>query len=66
MKDNFKKMHVQRNKWKSQNRNATCWAFYYVNNNKEINVKFPQTNKCIFCYTSPMLVSYIKTQARKD
>lgn len=30
IKDNFKKMHVQLNKWKNHNGNATCWAFYYV------------------------------------
>lgn len=38
MKENFKKLHVQINKWKVHNRNATCWAFYCVNNNKKIDV----------------------------
>ncbi len=38
MTDNFK--HVQRNKWKIHNRNAICWAYYCVNNNKEVDVKF--------------------------
>jgi hypothetical protein len=45
MKDNFKNIHVQRNKWKSHNGNATCWAFYCVNDNKEVDVKFLQTKK---------------------
>ncbi len=66
MKNNFKNIHVQRNKWKSHNGNATCWAFYCVNANKEVDVKFLEITKCIFCYTSPVLVSNIKTQARKD
>jgi hypothetical protein len=38
MKENFKKLHVQINKWKGHNRNATCWAFYCVNDNKKIDV----------------------------
>jgi hypothetical protein len=59
-------MHVQRNKWKSHNGNATCWAFYYVDDIKEVDVKFLQTNECIFRYTSLVLVSNIKTQTRKD
>ncbi len=65
MKQNFKKLHVQINKWKGHNRNATCWAFYCVNNNKEVDMKFPQNMKCIFCYISLLLVSNLKTQARK-
>jgi len=65
MKENFKKLYLQRNKWKGHNRNATCWTFYCLNNNKEVDVKFPQTMKCILCYTSLVLVSNLKTQARK-
>jgi hypothetical protein len=38
-------MDVQRNEWKSHNGNATCWAFYYVDDIKEVDVKFLQTNK---------------------
>ncbi len=49
MKQNLKNLHLQRNKWKGHNRNATCWAFYYVNDNKKIDIKFPQTMKCIIC-----------------
>jgi hypothetical protein len=30
-----KKFHVQKNKWKSHNRNALCWGFYCVNDNKK-------------------------------
>ncbi len=36
MKQNLKNLHLQKNKWKGHNRNATCWAFYYVNDNKKI------------------------------
>jgi len=65
MKDTLKKLHVQRNKWKGHNRNSICWAFYCVNDNKRIDVIFFQTMIFIICYTSLMLVSNIKTQAKK-
>jgi hypothetical protein len=67
MKENLEKLYVQRIKWKlGHNRNATCWAFYYVNDNKEVDVKFLQIMKYILCYINPMLVSNMKTQARKS
>ncbi len=65
MKENFKKLLVQKNKWKGHNRNATCWASYCVIDNKKVDVKFPQTMRCIICYTSLMLVSNLKTPTRK-
>ncbi len=65
MKENFKKLHVQINKSKGHNRNAKHWAFFCLNNNKEVDTKFFQTMKCIFCYISLLLVSNLKTQARK-
>ncbi len=36
-----KKLHAQRVFWKRNNKNALCWAFYHVNDNKEVNVKTP-------------------------
>jgi hypothetical protein len=35
----LKKMHLQIRKWKYDSRNALCWSFYYVNDNKAMNVK---------------------------
>jgi hypothetical protein len=67
MKENLKKLYVQRIKWKlGHNRNATCWPFYCVNDNKKVDVKFLQIMKYILCYINPMLVSNIKTQAKKN
>jgi hypothetical protein len=67
MKENLEKLYVQRIKWKlGHNRNATCWAFYYVNDNKEVDVKFLQIIRCIeLCYINLMLVFNMKIQARK-
>ncbi len=31
------------------NKNALCWAFYCVNDNKKINVTSPKTICCILC-----------------
>jgi hypothetical protein len=36
-----------------------------VNDNKDVDVKCPQTMRCILCYNSPILFCNPKTQARK-
>ncbi len=43
---NFKKLYAQRTFWRGNSRNTSCWAFYYVNDNKEVNVTTPQTMWC--------------------
>jgi hypothetical protein len=42
-------------------RNALCWSFYYVYDNKLVNIKCFQLMKCIFCYASPILITNVKT-----
>jgi hypothetical protein len=39
--------------------------FFCVNDRKNVDVKYPQTMRCIFCYSSPILVCNSKAQARK-
>jgi hypothetical protein len=34
---NLQILHTQRKIWKNHNRIAICWAFYYVNDNKEVD-----------------------------
>jgi hypothetical protein len=42
MKENsLRKLYVQRTFWRGNSRNALCWAFYCVNDNKEVNATFP-------------------------
>ncbi len=36
---------------KSSSRNALCWAFYYVTNNKQVELTPPQAMHCIFSIT---------------
>lgn len=55
MKNNFKKLNVQINKWKNHNRNAICWAFYCINDNQKVDVKVSQTMRCILCYNNLVL-----------
>ncbi len=39
MKENLQKLYVQIIFWKSHNIIALCWAFYWVNDNKDVDVK---------------------------
>ncbi len=63
--NNFKKLHAQIVFWKRNNKNALCWTFYCVNDNKEVNVIIFQTMCCIFCHNNPILNVNPKIQARK-
>jgi hypothetical protein len=62
---NLMKLHAQRAFWRRNSRNALCWAFYCVNDNKEVNVIIPQTMRCILCHNNPILNVNPKMQARK-
>jgi hypothetical protein len=62
---NLKKLHAQRTFWRKNSKNALCWAFYCVNENKKVNVTIPQTMCCILCHNNPILNVNPKTQARK-
>jgi hypothetical protein len=53
--NNLKKLHAQKTFWKGNSINALCWAFYCVNNNKEVNAIDPQTMRCILCQNNPIL-----------
>jgi hypothetical protein len=54
-----------RKKWRHDSRNALCWLFYYVNDNKLVDVKCSQLMRCIICYVSPISITNAKTQIRK-
>ncbi len=38
MKKNLQKLHVQTKIWRGHNKNSLCWAFYCVNDGKEVEV----------------------------
>jgi len=65
MKNNLNKLHAQRSFWGTNNINVLCWAFYPVNDNKEVNILIPQTMHCIIYHNNPILYLNLKTQARK-
>jgi hypothetical protein len=45
--------------------NFFLWAFYYVNDNKNVDVEHAQIMHCILCYNGPINASNPRTQARK-
>ncbi len=49
-KKSLQKLHVQRKIWRSHIINSLCWAFYCVNDGKEVEVASYQIVKCILCY----------------
>ncbi len=49
MKMNIKILHVQRIMWKSHGIICLCYVFFCVNDNKDVDVKCPQTMTCIIC-----------------
>jgi hypothetical protein len=65
MNENNLKLHAQRTFWRGNNINALCWAFYCVNDNKEVNVTTLETMRYILCHNNPILNVDPKTQARK-
>jgi hypothetical protein len=48
MKENLKKVHAQRLFSKPHSKNALCWAFLYVNDNKEVDLIAPQIMQYFF------------------
>ncbi len=65
MKENLKKIHFQKKKWRDDSRNALCWSYYCVNNNTLVDVKYSQLMTCIFCHFNPIVITNAKSQARK-
>jgi hypothetical protein len=62
---NFKKLHAQKTFWRGNSRITLCWAFYCVNDNKEVNAIVFQTMWFILCHNNPILNINPKTKARK-
>jgi len=60
----LKKLDAQRLFWKLKSMYALCWAFFYVNNNKKVDLTTPQIMRCIICYNSPILNLNPKNQAK--
>jgi hypothetical protein len=52
----FEKVTCTKNILKPNNINALYWAFYYVNDNKEINIIILQVMHCILCYNNPIWI----------
>jgi hypothetical protein len=58
-------LHAQRLFWNPSNINVLCWAFYCVNDNKEVDLRSLQIMHCIYRRNNLILNLNPKTQARK-
>jgi hypothetical protein len=50
MKDNLKRLYAQILFWKLNSRNVLWWAFYYVNDNKEVDLTTLQIMHYNICH----------------
>jgi hypothetical protein len=65
MKKNLQKLHTQRKCWRGCNKNSLCWAFYCVNDWKEVEVASYQVMKCILCHDNEVNIPNARTKERK-
>jgi hypothetical protein len=61
MKKKLQKLLVQRNFWRRHNKNSLCWAFYCVNDWKEVEIASHQVMRCILCYDNVIYFPNIRT-----
>ncbi len=45
---------------------VTCWAFYYVNDNTNVDLKNAQIMHCILCNKNPINATNLRTQAKSE
>ncbi len=62
MERNLQTLHTQMKKWRRHSRNVICWAFYYVNDDKEVDLLNLQVMRCVLCYNNPMYALYPNTK----
>jgi hypothetical protein len=65
MKENLKKLHFQKQIWKTHGKTSLCWTFYYVKDNVEVDLINTQIMHCILSYQNLVIGINPRTQARK-
>jgi hypothetical protein len=65
MKKNLQKLHVQRKNWRGHNLKKIFWAFYCVNDGKEVEATSHKIMKCISCYDNIVNIPNPRTKERK-
>jgi hypothetical protein len=55
----------RRTLWRGYNGNSLCWAFYCVNDGKEVKATSHQVMRCILCYDSVVNILNVRTKKRK-
>ncbi len=64
MKFFLQNLHVQRKKWKGHNRIFLFWAFYCVNDGKEVEATSHKVMRCILCYDNVVNIPNPRTEER--
>ncbi len=52
LKETLKYCTFKEKNWKGHDRNAICWAFYCVNDDKKIDPRNLQVMRCLLCYNN--------------
>jgi hypothetical protein len=65
IKKNLQRLHVQRKNWKGHNIIFLCWAFYCVNDGKEVEATSHQVMRCILCYDNVVNILNARIKERK-
>jgi hypothetical protein len=47
MEMNLETLHAERKIWRDHNRNAICWAFHCVNDDREVHLENSQVMRCL-------------------
>ncbi len=61
----MQKLHAQRKIWKGHNKKKLGWAFYCVNDGKEVEITSHQLMKSILCYHNVVNIPNLRTKERK-
>jgi hypothetical protein len=62
----FQKLHSQRKIWMGYNKNALCWAFYCVNDLKDVEGESFQIMKCIIFHCRHVNNLNLNTKYKND
>ncbi len=60
--NNIKNLHVQRKYWKPNGRTLLCWAFYCVNDNRNVDLENTQIMCFVFFHKNVIIAINLRAQ----
>ncbi len=66
MKKKLQKIHSQRKNSRRHNKFFLCWAFYYVNDGKEVEATSHKVMRCILCYDNTVNILNPRIKEKND